>query len=308
MIEVTERFSARQLSPRRSGRRVFDVSGVVEEIDAVNATGVPGLGNGFPGDTSLFVQEPPSAARVAFGRWAVTVTYAPFEGAGNLPPTGDDDLRVRWGVSLEQVPDDTDVNGDPVTNSSRNAFDPPPRRRVVTARLTVLAIKPGPFDASQAVDFTGTVNSVAFSVGNGASIAAAGQALCVGIKPTGTYRLDTTPVEIQYDFEIRGGTNPWQSRIPDMGVEAFGTTMQNELVKAPIYTAGPEPEPVTSPVPLNGKGIPLDTTLYQIGRFPLAPTEQGVPTGASLEPTGEMVFLRYQTVEERNFNLLGISN
>lgn len=205
-----------------------------------------------------------TAPRNAGPRYAVVSTVwkvGPF--GGDL--TEDDPLsnpvQYRWRPITETEPTDIDADGNPLLNSAGDQFGTP-----VTGfynSYIVEAIRnESAFNPVFAVSFQNKVNQTNFTLAGQNIIA--GEALCTGIFPSGSYTLDSPFVPVTYQFKIRerltlsGGNRitSFVHRILDQGRRGWTYAGQKVAIYDRNGTGGLEnPSPVAFDVPLD-QGVP----------------------------------------------------
>lgn len=241
------------------------------------------------------------------GSWSI-----PSGGGEHTSDESEDPLsqpaEYRWDNIVITEAVDRDSLGNPILASTRRGFDPPLQKTFNAKQLTITKNLPA-FDLTVALNYENTVNDSDFKG------AQAGEAKCTSILPTNVYTLSATYVNIAYVFEFRStdifGDDPHQPRVLDQDTMAYASVDgAQRLVR--ILTAA-DGQPVDGPVPLNGRGAPINSTLYTYadssGNAVASPdwTSIEFPPGATLESTADAVFLRFPNFyPSRNFNALGI--
>jgi hypothetical protein len=241
--------------------------------------------------------------------YKVTATF-------QIPPLGyfqvsDDPLDLPWTFDwktvVETMPFDRDIDGNPVVNSSLDAYTGNPTR-TITYKVLKIVRNESFYDYVTYKQYENCVNSDSITLvePNGeTNTFAAGTIKCVSIEPTRAYTANDTFVPICITLEIYDATqltttHPFQLHILDQGSRGYwgsGTpkTSGNIVHQDPdsgLYQV------VACDVRLNGLGKPLDTTLKigTSGQTPVALSAS--PAGATVEPFGtapfDAVYLMYK--------------
>lgn len=186
------------------------------------------------------------AAEFSFGDHGLCATSRLLEPYVILPDIG------RY-----SFPSNVDENNNAILNSAGDPLDPMPLT-APTFGLCVRRYEPF-FDVQKSLLFSDTCNSDSFTLA-GAGPVAAGQCYCEYVKPFEPYTATAPEVGIEYRFEFRGGTNPFDLHPMDVGrwgwYSASGTPTKGQIV-APD---GTQPD---FDVPLDGTGKPIDSS-YKI--------------------------------------------
>ena len=222
--------------------------------------------------------------------------------------TSDDPMQnpavFTWTNVVQSLPIDRQIDGHPIVSSSFEPADPSPTREVESI---VLQVKRN-FDVfvpERAIHFSNSINEDTF-LG-----AKAGEVKCTKILPTMDFTKDSDFVELVFEFEYRDddtwGRKPHQLRMLDQGLRGHtkygpdGDPMK--VGRYGLIKFKETGELLSSPVLLNGRGVPLDKDSYSMdeGDFHEGP----VPDGAELdEAVPDAVFLLYKTYKTRSFSPL----
>jgi hypothetical protein len=207
----------------------------------------------------------------------VVVTYdLPRGGDADKPDAaGDDPTTIRqthrwsWAESQEAV--DCDVNGNPITNSLGRSFDTPVHWTVLDPVLTITRAR-GDSSTRRIITYSGSLNVDSFY---GAS---PGQAKMDGIEVedawAGTvhYVMETYTIRFRQGLPVTKGKygetyggplKAWYLRILNTGFDAWsGDTLhqsaaQRGQAKHTYRILDKDGNPVSDPVPLDGKGFIL---------------------------------------------------
>lgn len=257
---------------RRTGRRMFTVltdavptASGLEEI--LTAPGIPRLGQDtWPGDEWLRVKSVGPANAIGPLLYAVPVGYE-REGDGQNASPLEDPPDISWQTvtSTEQM--DFDAEGNAITNSVGERFDPPPAFEVVDRKLTYVRNEAA-FDTVAAAEFDNVTNSTEFLGW------APGTVLCKPITATNQREGDLTYARVNYEFHFRvglpagvtggGPENAWTKRVLNQGtrerVFVDGVAQVNDDEnKSPKYRTltGDDKNPLAEPVNLDAEGKPL---------------------------------------------------
>lgn len=179
--------------------------------------------------------------------WSVTAGYS-TERELNQDPTLEP-AEISWDPEEFQRPLVLDKNGDPVTNSAFDPYDPPymidDARQIVTVVKNVAAVP------AWVLDYRNVVNDDAFTV-DGISVAV-GQGKIKGIKISpwkrqNNYSFRTVTIPINIDKK-----NGWKIKLVDMGMKEIKAG-----IKVPIILSNGTTAMV--PHPLDGNGVALPGT------------------------------------------------
>ena len=312
-IITNEKWTGRQFVPGERARRVLQVSGVANESAARGAVGV-GINTTWPQDNRLYARTP-QVERVGLDLYEVTVDYRTLATGTVPPPDPDNPLSMlptfRWsqGNSTEEVA--VDANDKPILNSAGYPFENRSAREFGTLHLTIVRNESN-YDGLLALEYQNTVNSDAVI------IARAGTFLplvlrCVAIQPVTEYNVLTPWLPIQYDFEfiprrtpleLSGAVSPHDYRDVDSGFGGWysdgGTTERGRFVDG-------EGEDISEAVLLNGQGKPVFTENVKVGDTRAQPVANpNVPSGATMEASGDAFVLRRQKYPRKPFSALGL--
>lgn len=238
----------------------------------------------------------------------VVVSYA-------VPPRGYFQATVKptdqpwvweWGACLDSAQMDRDIDNNPILNA---AFDPPAEPfQTSVEKQTLRVIRFEAFyDRATLRYYDGAVNSddLNLTQPNGKTVAyPAGTIRVVRIVPAQAYTTFDTfvPVGVElelYDLSLINPNlhDPFQLHVLNVGSNAYygDGTKKGHL----LYASNREP--VDKDVPLDGDGVPIDTTLLVAGdgNDPVAPVAapDGPPDGATVESIGtgasQVTFLVY---------------
>jgi hypothetical protein len=303
MAVVTKQWSSESLTPGEAAAEVYEVLGAVTARQAIDAAGVPRSGTQHPQDRLLISKKPqaqrmtPSGSTTNGGYWHVRVSYVAADSEEGKENENEDPLKrlptYDWRIGLQGFPVDTDIEGNAIVNSARQAFSNPPSEDKMTLGLVVTQNERG-YNFTRAFYFHNTVNSDYWTVPGTSQTVAPGQARCLGIRPSGEFNLLQTFVPIQYEFEFQ--EDGFDHRIEDRGAMATSAGTLAQMIDS-------NGQPITEEVMLNGYGHPLDTDITVEGggkqyAFP--------PKGATVELTDSAVFLKYKRNRRRAFSEMGL--
>lgn len=303
MATATEKWSGRQLDKRPdtwTASREWHVIEAANELAAITAAGVQ-----INDDHDLAPRlkcDGISAKLEGFKIYAVTANYSiPKDGEQHTGPGAGADIdddpllqppKIRWNRVRESIPFEEDRNGNPVVNSAKVPFDPPPQKLTGWLELVITRNEPY-FDVQKSNEYSYTVNSNSFNV-LGSGVVTAGQVLCVDIIPTSEYTAEAQYVEVAYVFWLKPDGHG--ARMLDQGREYLPT---GATESRPIMTTDDNGSsvPVSEFQLLDGTGAPYaDATI----------TGAGTPQGATMEDTGYAVFLTYQGYAAKDFANLSL--
>ncbi|MDP9175610.1 MAG: hypothetical protein M3O30_17340 [Planctomycetota bacterium] len=311
---ATERFSDRRLRQSIEGnwtaQRGWDVIAYTSALDAVSSTGVA-LGDSHPlADSLSCVSIEPEDDKltkcIVRAQYAITSLNAnPVDPTARAPFIG-------WKRSKISQPTDTDINGNPILNSAKDAFRTNGTRTFSVKFLRFTRWEPF-FDSSVSDMYTDTVNNAAV-VFEGISYDA-GQVYLHAYLPVEDYQSGCNFVKNYYEFEIRtpktsGLTvkqkrHPFQRRQLDQGLRAqYSSSGTNTFGN--LWLGGPSPAQATRDVLLNGKGQPIDSTIM-VTQSLIAPVAQTPPSTVLTDTTSAGVtWLIFMDYAETDFSTLGI--
>jgi hypothetical protein len=290
--------------------RVYDIIGASHEFEARNARDMPKVGHGHPKNVSLFVQA------VAFKQegpnfWMGTATYGSLDTGGGGGEVSDDPLAepiaLLWRIGNTTVPIDRDVEKNPIVNSAGDPFTTPPNIQFQTLFVEARRNE-RTFNPQIAVNFANAVNQDRFVI-DGRTYASKGQAKVVSIAPDSEYQPRKAKfVSVVYIFELRA--DGFKLRLMDQGTRAWAYK-SGEVDEAPYHILDKNDSPVTTDVPLNGRGIPKAGTYRYLAtegvdhiarKIELTPKARPAgPSGAEIESNDNATFLKYQVYKEMSF-------
>lgn len=318
MATATERWSdeqgTREANNASTGVRSFDIINAATEADCYTATltltphantgYVPVLNETDPRNTARKVNAL-RVTRVGLGLWRLSVGYAIPVNGGDHPGTDDNPLLnpTKWSwqrsKTIEDV--DRDYDGNPIVNSNLVPFANA-AQRTFTQRTIEARRYEAVYPAALAEAFEDTVNSSSWSGPPGVTFGA-GTVKCNIITVVGEYDEDSPYVEVLYQFEVR--PDGWRTRQLDEGT--MGRDADGKFL--PLYALNGDK--VTTPILLNGNGVPIDIDSYLLGNPTgniAGASATDPPAGAEKEtsPGSEAVYLRYQLYNEADLNTLGL--
>lgn len=272
----------------------WQVTGASTGSEALDAPGVPHQNDSHPWDVLLLAQQP-TVTREGFNLYLVSVDYVRLGGSGSNPDPNDPlnaPLVYRWemGNTTESV--DQDAEGNAILNSAGERFDPPPTKNIGTLFLTVRRNEPS-YDPAIALTFQNKRNSDPFFG------AQPGQALCLSIAPNAEYAEDAEYIPVDYHFEFRA--DKFRHRIMDQGLNGWFND-NGTLKLAPFYMN--ITDRAGAAVLLDGTGKPIESSIKVAGNE--TPVAHQSPSPATIEDTGEAIFLIFEKYGERAFAPLGL--
>jgi hypothetical protein len=298
---ATENWSERKWQPKKSASQVFIVTDV-PNMDVAKSIGpVPQANSQFVLDSTLRAQQPVVTSPDSPLVFNVAIEFLPPGGGGSSgsnQPTNTPVLRhPQVALSTESV--DADINGNPIVNSARDAFQQPQSKRFPSVRYVYKRWESN-FDGPRAVAYTGTVNNDLFNMPGFGSVQV-GQAFCESITVASAFDQTATSVLVVYTFELRG--DGFKTRILDQGPNAY-YSQNNASAKGRIYTQGGDIVPLAR---LNGLGNVFDATLRVGSPSSLGQGIGSTPPGAELEITPNGRFLKYTLYASMPFNGLTLT-
>jgi len=311
---VTEKWSDREWTRGKSGRRSWIVSEVTTGLDAVAAViaqaGVD-VNSAFPEESRLRADTDPSAKQLGPKNWwEVGWNYIRPE-AGSVTEEPDDPLddppKFRWAQGTFSIPTDIDADGYPVVNAVGLPFDggftSDIRFRILTVTKNQSAYNP-----ALSINFENTFNNANFNI-PGVGTIAPGQMLCVSIEPTAEYDETSEYVPVAYTFHIWRGWNldsdgvwdSWKARTLNVSRSGWWDDGGTPKLGNFVNLSG---EPVTEPVLLNATGTPMLSGKYKVdaGSAGLkTPATGPVGTGPVFETTTNATFIKFRKARAADF-------
>lgn len=298
--EVTERWSAREFSRGSLARRVFDVTGVSDEAEALSALASAGVAvaTGHPLDATLRI--PPGGLVVRRDGVRVYVITANYEATtiGEQPP---DLLAQKWRVSVKPVKIEDavekDREGRPLTNSFGDPFDQSMTKPGTELQITMWRWE-STYEIAKHLAYAGKYNSDSVVLPK-LGTAAPGELLVDSIELAEEVGADDGAVPVQYNLRARpkiiassGTYHGFHRRIMDVGMRGA-----NADGFAPITykTGSNKGEAVTQPVRLDGNGQPLDSTNFDVGGKAAVPAVLTNPVPKDV--ADDAVFLLFDLTE-----------
>lgn len=295
-----------------TARRYWIVSNADDVEDAMDASGIPSLGDSHPLSASLKCVDVSSEGNDGptvfdvIARYAIPDDGANPDGGGTATDPLDEPVRVLPRTMLESVEVDRDIDGNPLLNSALDAivgaYD---EHKSIT--LDVFRYEPY-FDLALAFDLLDSVNSTAFSIPGVVVGIPAESARLIDMTPTSEYQPNPQYVEVRYSFHI--DLTGHDFKFIDKGRRAWARTPGDAVGEArpfPIYTR--DGELASDDVLLNGEGEPVSNR-YITGHPELGLASTSV-TGPSSLPAGATIadatggyakVLTYKKKSRRDFN------
>lgn len=298
MAEATERWADRQLTKTKDGWtavRAWDVIDCDDEFQAVSVVGVV-RGQGHPLSSAMTCKQIDSTA-VSPTFYSVRATYSSQTDGDTGGGGAESAATIHWETVTNSEPVDRDADGNPITNSALDPFDPPLTRDFNDKVLVVTRAEPF-YDPIAKGVWENTVNNgpVTFM-----GIAFPAESLrCLSIQPGREYSDADTSVLVEYRFLYRRDLQ--KARVLDQGFGAWFTS-NNTQTKGELYTG--QGTQVTKPKLLNGKGKPLDVTLKVERKYD--PVELGAsPVGAEVEANASAAWLLWRLYKRTDFTRIGL--
>jgi hypothetical protein len=292
----------------RAGVRVVEVSGsgIIDGTTAHLRTGI-NKGDPHPENQELICDNW-DAQPIGPRLFRVVYTYS-VAGGGNEDNQLKQPPEITWDNGIVSVPSDKDIDGNPIVNSALDAFDPPPNLDIIEMHLEYVRYEPAPFNIAKALRFLGAVNDDEITIAG--MRFAEGTVLCTRLAPVGPY----TPVEniLRVGYFLSMRAKGFDLRILDQGFHGWAVDSDELHWPSEVYgRSGSAPGPqVSTPILLNGKGIPLKKENYFADSAATDWSELGgPPAGAEIDPDSggddEGVFLIYKQHRRENFQDMGL--
>jgi hypothetical protein len=229
--------------------------------------GLAAAAPGYETDTGAFCQAKNAQCTSPDGRtWTVTVDYAPFDPNSQQDENPlDEPPQMDWDAADFEEVVEQDVDGNPVINSAGDPFDPP-LTRDNSYPILVITRNEATFSPGLAYSYRNKVNAATF-FGSGPRTVRCRP--IVGKKQYhaafGTY------YQVTYRFEF----NPdgFDKNVLNQGLRRKAGTDRKAITTK-------EGQPISSPVPLDADGVPLD-------------------------PTADPIYLTFKVNEEADFAAFG---
>lgn len=228
--------------------RVFEVSGVTTEDEALNQCGVS-LGDGHP-QASAAVCNYRNAAMKSISFWEVECQYT-SDSNESLDLTIQPPI-ITYEPYIYQIPSYIDANGKHYTNSAGSPFDQPMELDIVGVVLTVTKWETS-YPLNKMITYGGKTNLGTFSWPGG--YVNEGQAKCLGVFQ-GETSSSTGLVKVSYRFDLRELGH--KQNVPDMGAKGYCNPTGSK-VESGVFVSG-DVATASTTVRLNGQGIPLNTS------------------------------------------------
>lgn len=327
-LEVTERWSDRSLTIDSSNNswkatRAFDVwdpTGKMSDADVTNA--VPPINDPHPDSPLLTVKTIQTKRPNPLNLAVATLTYTIAPGAGSqqtdplkAPP------QAEWLVGSRSDPLDQDIFQNSITNSAGDGFSSNTSDDVGTLFLSYQRNEPY-YDVTKHQAYFNRLNNDTFTIPKAGGVQP-GCARFVHYKPTQKYTFAAKYVPVEYLFELKGGNKQdsdglwdgFKKRILDQGTRGWYTDpTSNNPARGEFFDKNGNR--LSSPIALNGKGMPIDSTIqcggYQNTFFtPYAPIANPTPLDkriiADKSNTGAAFFLKFLTKYTASFSSLQLN-
>lgn len=185
--------------------------------------------------------------------WTVTAEYSTAPVVENTDNPLDLRASVSISDSVETVPWYQDINGNALTNSANETFDPPVQKDIHDATITIVRNVLF-YDEVTASEYRGRVNSSSFSIRGSSSPIAAFKAKVVSY--TGQEQFSDEFTYWTETIVIQTRKDGWKRRLLDHG---FST--RDPISGNPLVVKDAEGYPLNEPILLNGSGqrLPVNT-------------------------------------------------
>ena len=260
-------------------KRIFNVT-TDDQADgpnvALNATGIPDVGDPHP-DVSLALVESVNAKATSSPTvWSVEVQYSTETGnnSGTSPFEEENPLDrpsiIEWSFAQFQSPVEKDRFGNPVQNSAGDRFtglsmdDSRPVLRITRNE--------GGFSPARSIAFKDAINEDNFFG------AEPGQAKCQNIGARSRFENGFQFFEVRYEFHFR--REGWNIEVLDEGFRQIDPSF-------------PDPIPITEVI-VDASGTKLTDT-------PVSVPAKLDGSGKRLAPGDDVVFLEFELYEPKNF-------
>ena len=269
VVNVKESWSGKGLGRSKDGRTAAAAFTVLLDAiptdlgEVLGASGIPRIGDGYPGDEWLRVSNVGNARAIGPMLFEVPVTYE-REGDGDQDSPLDAAPDIRWDTVSSTEAKDFDANGDAITNSAGVPFDPPLTFEVNDRRLSY-SRNEASYDPVAAGEFDNVTNGDEFLGWP------PGTVLCKPITGDSKHEGELWYSHTRYEFIFRKGIEEkngvggpekaWYRRVLDQGLgELDDPAVLNGKpnLKAIKENVDGHAVEVSSPRLLDGKGHQLD--------------------------------------------------
>jgi hypothetical protein len=315
-VLVTWKVSESRFVSGESAYRVYEVTGVANELEALSACQYQ-QGTSHPSDSRLLARVPEVTTLAGKTLYRVAVTW--YRPKGTTTPPGTTKLGTRtmeWDIGNTTEPIDIAANGEAILNSAGSRFEPPPSSTITTMHLNVSRWE-STFDPIKAMIYSNKVNIDQFSIfdhrGTMIGTVEPGQIKCDSITEAG-YDEAEDIFRVRYTFELR--ELGFDHRILDTGNYGwFGNPAQ----EGKFIAADGE---VLTNVRLDGTGKPMDSRIKVrqsktdiVGATPVArpartpqlwPMFSPNSDGSGAANLGDATYLFYQRYARLSFHGLDL--
>ncbi len=306
--EATEMWSLRSYTPGSAATRAWQVAYATTEADAINAVATLGVfvGAKYPYDPNLAIATGGIVAECpGFSMWVVRANYA--LGSFDSPPDKTSQ-RPKFFYSFGNISENADVSPDGLLY--RNSTGQPIQALLEYGTI-FLTVKRwvNRYNLAQAVQYQNAVNSDVVNLPLADGTLYPGQMKCLFIVPTQEFDGTATVLEVQSQFEMRGGNvqdgdgrwDGFKFRGLDKGEKGFFDN-NGTLTKGHFRSRFGEAISVL----LDGTGLPfLSTEGYTVDGHTPAPAKVALDNNV-LEKTIDGVYLKFPKTKFKPFSALGI--
>lgn len=283
IVSVNEAWRGKSWSDRLDGsreyERVFNVLTDDPNESAANvraASGLPLPGEVYPDDAAAYVvdrsaRQPDETTLL----WEVTVTYA-FQVVEPDDPL-DMSPVIRWESGLYTRAIHRDKDGDAITNSAGDFFDPPSMAEFPIAQVTVtknLTAVP-----SAILTIIGAVNTDAFTI-DGVSVGIGNARVSAVSISELRIEQGTSFRQVTLGIELRNGG--WKLARLDEGLRINDSGVLKDIV---VEDEDGNEERASAPVPLDGSGAVLSNPTPATAVFREFDIHDDLEFGTALGPT-----------------------
>jgi len=245
-------------------------------------------GNTFEKDAALTAEQPEARTNGGPRTWIVGVKFSPAN--ANAQQKDRNKPQIQWWRQVSREAVDADADGNPITNSAGDPFDPPPEKEFGERGFSIFRYEKS-YDLLLAESFEDSVNDAAVTLLGRYKFRPL-QLKFDSYLPTGRVAYDATEIEMEYRFSIRrdqvpnAKVSPWDWRLIDQGRAGWGQDSNGKLIRQPFTFKKTNQsggvDQVTENVLLNGFGVPVDTDSYRVGAGRLTANANPRPLPAAI--------------------------
>lgn len=290
---------------KKTIREAWTVDDVADRTAAIEAVPEAALGQGHWEDGNAVVVRNDGVME-KWGLWLVTADYETPDEEDDTTTGGEGDDGVYdppgwdWEDGNASVEVDTDIHGNPLLNSSLDAFDPPDTRDIATGFFTVTThVSAASFTAEGNSEVRNKVNNDSLTTPYGTFQPL--EVRCVGRGPTESFVKGMKKIHLLARFEVRllsdwptlpEGISPFDHEFLDVGLRGW---YQDSATTLPdIFRAKSATSPVSEAIRLDGTGKPFAADQFKVGNNRDPEEAPAPPAGVKIQSIDNAVKLYYE--------------